>query len=120
MAATLKSLRINGRHGGARRGAGRKPSELTVAFREFFEGDLDALLSGLRSLALGQYREDERRRIYLTAPDRASICYILDRLLGRMRDAEPPLDLTRLLTALRGTSDGTADPPAGEDANADA
>ena len=93
------------KRGGARAGAGRKPSELTERFRDHFAGDLDALMVALADLALGQYREDERGRVYTTAPDRGALVYILDRLLGKPKTEGdgPPADLGELLRALRGT-----------------
>ena len=107
MPRTLNPKPIKLRRGGRRAGAGRKPGELTERFRIHFEGDLPALLVALGDLALGSYREDERGRVYSVAPDRAAICYILDRLLGKPKTEgeAATVDVTELLGALRG-SDG--------------
>ena len=80
---------------------------MTQRFRDYFEGDMDALLHALEDLATGHLREDSRRRVYQVAPDRAAIVYVLDRLLGRPREeGEAPADLARLLAELRRNSDG--------------
>ena len=102
--ATLNSQQIK-RRGGPRPGAGRKPAKLTLKFRQYFEGSLEAFLDALSELALGHHREDSRGRVYLVAPDRAAIVYVLDRLLGRPREeGESPADLAGLLAELRGNS----------------
>jgi hypothetical protein len=102
------------KRGGPRPGSGRKPGELTQRFREYFARDLDGLMAALRDLALGHYREDDRGRVYAVAPDRQALCYVLDRLLGKVategagdRDREPA-DLAAVLAALR---DGGTPPP---------
>lgn len=70
---------------------------MTQRFRDYFEGDMDALLHALGDLATGHHREDSRGRVYQVAPDRAAIVYVLDRLLGRPREGgEAPADLARL------------------------
>ena len=103
---TLNSEKIK-RRGGPRPGAGRKPAALTLKFRHYFEGSLEDYLDALSELALGHHREDSRGRVYLVAPDRAAIVYVLDRLLGRPREGgEAPPDLAGLLAELRGKSDG--------------
>ena len=100
---TLNSQKI--KRGGPRPGAGRKPSALTQRFREHYAGSLEELLEALSELALGHYREDSKGRTYRVPPDRASITYILDRLLGRPREeGEAPADLAGLLAELRGNS----------------
>ena len=105
MKVTQKSPQI--KRGGSRPGAGRKPSELTLKFREYFDDSLDDLLWALFDLAKGHWREDSRGRVYRVAPDRAAIVYVLDRLLGRPREeGEAPADLARLLDELRRNSDG--------------
>ena len=99
---TLNSSKIK-RRGGARLGAGRKPGELTQAFRQFFERDLEVLFQALRNLALGHYREDARGRVYQVGPDRAAAVYILVRLLGRPREEAPAAEeIALLLRELRG------------------
>lgn len=106
MTDTLNSTQIK-RRGGPRPGAGRKPAELTLKFREHFEGSLEDLVDALSDLAIGHLREDSRGRVYRVAPDRAAIVYILDRLLGRPREEEmAPSDLARLVSELRGNSRG--------------
>ena len=100
---TQKTLQI--KRGGARAGAGRKPSLLTQRFREHYAGSLEELLEALSELALGHHREDSKGRTYRVPPDRASITYILDRLLGRPREeGEVSEDLVALLAELRGNS----------------
>ena len=100
---TQKTSQI--KRGGARAGSGRKPSLLTQRFREHYEGSLEALLGALSELALGHCREDSKGMTYRVPPDRASITYILDRLLGRPRaEGESPADLAGLLAELRGNS----------------
>lgn len=107
---TLKPGTTN-RRGGPRPGSGRKPGALTLAFREHFEPSLPALLAALGDLALGHSREDDKKRVYVVAPDRASITYILDRLLGRPpTEGEPTADVAKLVEALRSGSNGTASP----------
>jgi hypothetical protein len=102
---TLNSAKI--KRGGARAGAGRKPSLLTQRFREHYEGSLEELFGALSELALGHCREDSKGRTYRVPPDRASITYILDRLLGRPREeGEAPADLAGLVAELRRNSDG--------------
>ncbi len=106
MSATLNSGKIK-RRGGPRPGAGRKPGVLTLKFRQYFEGSLEDFLDALSELALGHHREDSRGRVYLVAPDRAAIVYVLDRLLGRPREeGEAPADLAQLVAELRRNSDG--------------
>ncbi len=102
---TQKTLQI--KRGGARAGAGRKPSLLTQRFREHYAGSLEELLEALSELALGHYREDSKGRTYRVPPDRASITYILDRLLGRPKEeGETSANLAGLLAELRRNSDG--------------
>ena len=80
---------------------------MTQRFRDYFEGDMDALLHALGELATGHLREDSRRRVYRVAPDRAAIIYVLDRLLGRPREeGGAPADLAGLLANLRGDGRG--------------
>jgi hypothetical protein len=101
--ATLKPAEIKRRRGGARPGAGRKPSELTVAFRDYFADDVDDLFGALRDLALGHRRADREGRVYSVPPDQRALMYVLDRLLGKAREeGEAAPDLSALLTALRG------------------
>src|SRR5215213_1517237 len=92
------------RRGGARSGAGRKPSELTQRFRDHFAPDLDTLLDALQDLALGHQREDTQGRVYTVAPDRGALCYILDRLLGKPQAEGEAPDVGPLLAELRGRS----------------
>ncbi|NIQ83103.1 MAG: hypothetical protein GTN93_34550 [Anaerolineae bacterium] len=101
MGHTLNSPEIK-RRGGSRPGAGRKPAELTLRFREYFGGSLDELLRALAELAMGHHREDSRGRVYRVAPDRTAIIYVLDRMLGRPREeGETSADLAALLAELR-------------------
>ena len=90
------------RRGGARTGAGRKPSELTERFRKYFAPDLDALLEALKDLALGHQRADTQGRVYTVVPDRGALTYILDRLLGKPRAEGEAPDVEQLLAELRG------------------
>jgi hypothetical protein len=99
---TLIPAPINRPRGGYRPGAGRKPSELTERFRDYFAGDLDALLAALQDLALGHQREDAQGRVYTVAPDRGALTYVLDRLLGKPRAEGEAPDVEQLLVELRG------------------
>jgi hypothetical protein len=95
-------FRLHGR-GGARPGSGPKPGPLTQAFRDYFGPHFPELLERLLHLALGHKREGGDGKLYAVGPDRATITYIIDRLLGKpkVEDGGDLSDLQELLEELR-------------------
>jgi hypothetical protein len=78
-------------HGGARPGAGRKP---TTRFADEFAraesrlyGGLESLVERILELANGVQTVNNEGVVYTTIPDRQALIYLIDRCMGKPRQA---------------------------------
>lgn len=95
--------------GGYRPGAGRR--KLTDGEREALDklrGRLPELVDVLLDRALGHREVDSMGRVYTRSPDIRAAIYLVDRVLGKVRDDAPgpSVDLGALIEALRGDGHG--------------
>ena len=96
--------------GGYRPGAGRR--KLTEGEREAIDrlrGRLPELVDVLLDRALGHREIDSMGRVYTRSPDLRAAIYLVDRVLGKIREeaAVQSVDVAALVEALRGDGQRT-------------
>jgi tRNA A-37 threonylcarbamoyl transferase component Bud32 len=96
--------------GGYRPGAGRR--KLTDAERDGLDklrGRLPELVDVLLDRALGHREVDSMGRVYTRSPDLRAAIYLVDRVLGKIREeaAVQSVDVAALVEALRGDGQRT-------------
>lgn len=96
--------------GGYRPGAGRR--KLTESEKEALDrlrGRLPELVDVLLDRALGHREVDSMGRVYTRSPDIRAAIYLVDRVLGKIREeaAVQSVDVAALVEALRGDGQRT-------------